>query len=107
MKCPKCQFQWVSTQRSNKQNRYMHGVVFEMIAEEMGEWDIEHVKDMMKEKFLTIEETITTRNGKIIKEKKIRHTSELDTVEMLMFLDRCRFWAREFLGIQIPDPGEK
>lgn len=102
--CPHCKFQWVSTTRSTKQNRYMHGVVFSMIAEEMGEWDIEHVKDLMKEKFLTIEKETITKSGKEIVSKKIRHTSELDTREMESFLEKCRYWAKDFLGIYIPEP---
>jgi len=101
--CPKCHFQWISTQRSNKQNAYMHGVVFDMIAKEMGEWDIEHVKDLMKGKFLRYPK-IVKANGKVFQEYKIRHTSELDTKEMTEFIEKCRHWAAEFLGINIPDP---
>lgn len=102
--CPKCHFKWESTLRSNQQNRYMHGVVFEMIAEEMGEYDVEHVKDLMKRKFLTITTRTTTKRGIEIEEEKIRHTSELDTFEMKVFLERCKHWARDFLKINIPDP---
>jgi hypothetical protein len=82
----------------------MHGLVFTMIAEEMGEYDVDHVKDLMKHKFLTYEKTIKTKSGQEITEKKTKHTSELSTTEMEDFLFKCRHWAREFLKIQIPEP---
>ena len=103
--CPKCKFQWVSTQRSGQQNRYMHGVVFQMIAEEMGEYDVEHVKDLMKEKFLRYPVLVKTKTKKF-QEYKIKHTSELDTKEMKEFIDKCKHWAATYLGINIPDPQE-
>jgi len=101
--CPKCKFQYVLTTRTNKQNAYMHAVVFDMIAKEMGEWDIDHVKDLMKEKFLRYPVLIKS-HGKTFQEYKIKHTSELDTREMTEFIEKCRHWAAEFLGINIPDP---
>ena len=104
MICPKCKFQWVSTQRSSKQNKYLHGVLFSMIAEEMGEDNIEYVKALMKEKFLTTEEAIYTKQGKKLEEKKVRGTHELDTKEMVEFIDKCRRWALNYLNINIPEP---
>ena len=107
MRCPKCHFEWVSTQRSNKQNRYFHGVVLPMIAEEMGEWDSEHVKDYLKEKFLFNYEVVTTKHGVKFEAKKLGHTSDLDTKEMESFIEKIRFWARDFLKLDIPEPNEE
>ncbi len=104
MKCPFCKAEWVSTQRSNNQNRYFHGVVLPMISEEMGEWDTEHVKDMLKDKFLVDEEMVVTKKGISFLQKKIKHTSELNTLEFKIFVEKCVFWAREFLKIEIPEP---
>ena len=81
----------------------MHGVVFQMIAEEMGEYDVEHVKDLMKEKFLRYPVLVKTKTKKF-QEYKIKHTSELDTKEMKEFIDKCKHWAATYLGINIPDP---
>lgn len=107
MKCPLCGHVSDRNIRSDNQNRYMHGVVFAMIADEMGEYDLDHVKDLMKHKFLT-ETTVTkTKSGLIIEEKKTRHTSELDTKEMEDFLERVRFWAKDFLKITIPLPNQE
>lgn len=104
MKCPSCGFVWVSTQRSGQQNRYLHGVLFQMIAEEMGEDNIEYVKALMKEKFLTTEEPIITKSGKKLEERKVKGTSELDTIEMIEFIDKCRRWALNYLNLNIPEP---
>lgn len=106
MNCPACGYSTEKKQRSNNQNSYMHGLVFKMIAEEMGEYDIDHVKDLMKHKFLTYEKTTTTKAGLVIVEEKTRHTSELNTVEMEDFLRNCRFWARDFLHLRIPEPNQ-
>ena len=104
-RCPTCKRSF-KKDRSNNQNRYMHGLVFKMIAEEMGEYDEDHIKDLMKHKFLTYEVTTTTKSGQVITEQKTKHTSELSTVEMEEFLFKCRHWAREWLKIQIPEPNE-
>ena len=106
MKCPKCKYEWISTQRSNKQNAYLHGVVFKMIADEIGEYDTEHVKDLMKNKFLYEQVIIKPKNGKLFQEKIVKHTSQLDTKEMKEFIDKIKHWAVTFLGINIPDPEE-
>lgn len=106
-KCPLCGHVSERKFRSDNQNRYMHGVVFAMIAEEMGEYDLDHVKDLMKQKFLTETTITTTKSGHVIEEKKTLHTSELDTKEMELFLDRVRFWAKDFLKITIPLPNQE
>lgn len=102
-RCEKCGRSFKKN-RSNNQNKYAHGVIFKMIAEEMGEYDEGHVKDLMKHKFLTYETTTTTKSGHVITEKKTKHTSELSTVEMEEFLFKCRNWAREWLKLDIPEP---
>jgi hypothetical protein len=33
-------------------------------------------------------------------------TARLDTIEFVEFTERCRVWANEFFGLQIPLPGE-
>lgn len=104
--CPECKRPFKKI-RSNEQNSYMHGLVFQMIAEELGEYDIDHVKDLMKYKFLKIVNRIKTKGGKEVEEIKIRHTSELSTVEMEEFLKQCRFWARDFLNLDIPEPNQQ
>ena len=33
-------------------------------------------------------------------------TTRLDTLQFVEYTERCRQWAIEFLGLQIPEPGE-
>ena len=33
-------------------------------------------------------------------------TTRLDTLEFTDYIEKCRLWANEFLGLQIPLPGE-
>ena len=83
--------------RSNQQNRYMHGVIFKLIAEEIGD-SVEEVKSAMKNKFLKYE----TKSGL----EAIKDTSDLSTVELENFNEKCRRWASSFLNIYIPLPNE-
>lgn len=107
MICPVCGYSTNKKQRSNNQNRYMHGIVFKLIADEIGENDVKKVKELMKRKFLTIERIYPTKTGKVIIEEEVRNTSDLNTSEMEDFLTRCRNWAHEFLNINIPLPNEE
>ncbi|MDB4567448.1 hypothetical protein N9104_01670 [Pseudomonadales bacterium] len=85
-------------QRTNPQNRYLHGVVFALIADETGN-DPDDVKTFLKGKFLTerLDGPVTSR---------VKSTSELSTKEMNMFVEECCRWAMMFLGVIIPEPGE-
>lgn len=33
-------------------------------------------------------------------------STRLDTIEFTEYTEKCRLWANEFLGLQIPLPGE-
>lgn len=83
--------------RSNDQNRYMHGVIFKMISDEIGD-SVNEVKSAMKTKFLKYE----TAGGL----EAIRDTSDLSTVELEDFNEKCRRWASSFLNVYIPLPNE-
>jgi hypothetical protein len=82
--------------RSLPQNRYLHGVVFNMISEVTG-YTLNEAKDELKELFLSV-----GINGK----KIIRNTSELSTKELEDFAENCRRFASMNLGINIPLPNE-
>ena len=84
------------TQRSSNQNRYFHGVVCKLISEDTG-YEVEEVKEILRQKFLLIDEGGFSR---------CRSTTSLDTAEMAEFTDKCRRWAATQLGVDIPDPGQ-
>lgn len=82
--------------RSDAQNRFFHGVVLKMIAEQTGQ-SLEEAKNMVKVMFLMVE-----KNGYIT----LRETKKLSTVEMEELNEQCRRWAVVELGINIPLPNE-
>lgn len=87
--------------RSNEQNRYMHGVVLKMILDEMGEESTEEemvkLKNLMKSLFL---------RKQIHGFDTFGDTSDLSTVEMEEFLEKVRRWASATLNLYIPLPNE-
>jgi len=88
-KCPKCHFQWVSTTRSNPQNKYYFGVVVDMISEETGN-EPEETHELLKLKFL--------------KPMGKANTTQLDTREFNLYIEKIQRWAAIELGCIIPDP---
>lgn len=89
--------------RSLPQNNYFHGVVIPMIAEEIGEQDEAEVKALLKAKFLSKEKVIAGKD-KWETVKIVGRSSKLDTNTFGIFIEKCRQWASEFLGLVIPDP---
>lgn len=83
--------------RSNQQNRYAHGVVFKLIADATG-YTVDEAKEAMKWQFLREEHDILPPT--------VRSTSSLNTMEMEEFIESCRRWASDFLGLYIPLPNE-
>lgn len=86
--------------RTNEQNRYLWGVVYKYISEEIG-YEPEQVHELMKFKFLKIE-ILVKGNPETV----IRSTTDLSTEEFNQYVERIVRWAAEFLGLVIPDPNE-
>jgi hypothetical protein len=89
--------------RSHSQNAYYHGVIVKLIAQHTGH-DPEQVHELLKAMFspkwhyaapLTATEFVIPTS-----------TARLDTVEFVEYTEKCRVWAAEFLGLNIPLPGE-
>lgn len=95
--------------RSSPQNRFLHGPVLDILQAGLidagynearsKEW----VKDLVKYKFLKTE-SVSQITGEVI--EVVRGTSELTTSEFMDFMEDVTQWAAEFLGIEIPDPGQ-
>ena len=86
--------------RSDRQNKYAHGVVFKMISDETG-YSLEEAKDLCKSMFL---KKWVTVNGKEI--EIVRGSADLNTKEFEDFMEDCRRWAAQELSINVPLPGE-
>jgi len=86
--------------RTNEQNRYLWGVVYKYISEEIG-YEPEQVHELMKFKFLKIE-ILVKGNPETV----IRSTTDLSTEEFNQYVERIVRWAAEFLSVSIPEPNE-
>lgn len=82
--------------RSNNQNSYMWGVVYQLISETTG-YTPQEVHDAMRMMFLLDR----TRDV-----PTLRSTTSLSTVEMEEYLENIRQWAASHLSCSIPLPNE-
>ena len=81
--------------RTNPQNRYMWGVVYDLLSEYTG-YTPSEIHDSMRMLFL---------QDNLRKIPTLRSTTELTTVEMENYLSQIKQWAAE-QGVVIPDPRE-
>lgn len=91
--------------RSNQQNRYMWGVVYERLSADLGNTKDE-VHAIMGEKFLRQWIAIETKSG-TEEVEFVRSTASLTTVEMERYLRDIREWASIERGLWIPEPNEE
>lgn len=100
MEGKKVELRIVRDKRSNKQNRYMHGVMFpelaKAISKSMGkEITVEFAKEVVKYKFLRI----ATDAGIVV-----MPTAKLNTAQCTEFIESCLKYAADTLGVEIPVP---
>lgn len=95
--------------RSNQQNRYVWGLVYEMVLQgfrDLG-WDevqtTEDVHLIMKARFLKI--TRADEQGEVI--EIFRSTTSLSKLEFCEYVERIQQFAAQNLNIVIPNPGEQ
>jgi len=106
--------------RSLRQNRYYHGVVVKMIAEETG-MESEEVHEVLKKKFIKQRDYALVKSegkyfacfedtGEMIPSDELEEyykkkgSKDLDTKEFKEYIEKIHIWAANFLGINIPDP---
>lgn len=91
--------------RSNNENRYYWGVLIPIIADSMGEDDLDFVHEILRTKYLYEVKIVTIGNHK--KEfKKLRSTADLSIHEFEEYMTKCRMWASKFLSCYVPLPNE-
>lgn len=88
--------------RSYSQNRYYHGIVVKLIAEDTGHFPDE-MHEILKTMFLQYD-AIIEKTGVVVRIAK--STTELNTAEFEEYLEKCRIFALTDLGIRIPLPNE-
>ena len=85
--------------RTRNQEGYYRGVIIPMIAFYTGQ-DEKVIEGILAMKFLEVVEDIAPGQA----ERRVKGTSELDTVEMNNLIDRARKWAWDTFELDIPDP---
>jgi hypothetical protein len=106
----------LSRTRTNNQNRYYWGVIIKEIAQHTGH-DPEQVHEYLKFRFspkmhfnlpirATPEQEFLTTPSQPMNEGIPTSTTRLDTLAFVEYTEKCRLWANEYLGLQIPLPGE-
>ena len=101
MKCPNCQFEFHVHIRSNNQNAYMWGVVYKILAMELG-YTEDEIHELMKQKFLPRVLNLGENEEYNIPVS----TTELSTVAMEEYLSKIREWAGTKINCFIPMPNE-
>ena len=94
----KCEVSVGAIKRSNNQNGYLWGVVYELIREECGYLVSDEVHDEMRALFWF-------KIG-VSGEKILKSTTDMSTFEMEDYLSKIRVWASSFLGLPLPLPNE-
>ena len=89
--------------RTLQQNKYYWSVVVKLIAQHTGH-DPEQIHELLKQMF-SPKWHIATGN-EIGSEGIPTSTTRLDTLEFVEYSEKCRVWANDFLGLNIPLPGE-
>lgn len=88
--------------RSNKQNSYYWSCVVGMIKDRINElgndYDEDEVHDWLKANFNKSDDAYLGIP---------KSTRRLSTTEFEEYVEKCKMWASEFLGIYIPDPNEQ
>lgn len=94
--------------RSNQQNRYYWGVVVAMIRHALQETgtvaSADEVHDFLKIEVGKMTKPIRSPSGNWV--VVVDSTTRLKTDEFEQYIENCRAWAAEWLGVQIPLPNE-
>ncbi len=86
--------------RTENANRYLWGVVYKLIADELG-YSTDEIHALLKGMFL--------KKAVFIKQKRydvIRSTANLTTDEFSEYIESCKRFASQELSVMIPDPNE-
>ena len=97
--------------RSNQQSNYYWGCCIPAVIDGLidngypkSELNSEVVHLMLREKFLRTE-LVSEQTGEVI--SRIKSTTELSTVDFLIFIEDIQRWSSEILNIYIADPNSQ
>ena len=89
--------------RSMNAERYYRGVILKMIADEMGEIDLERIHEMLSEKFKP-KKIIVWPDGKRV--ELPLSNADMDRKQHSEFLNKCKHFAATELNCYIPSAGD-
>lgn len=96
----------VKNRRSNDANEYYMGVVVLMIMNALNElgWDCDKdtVHEFLKQKFNSVQKMFPDGTTETVS----LPTRTMDSKTFWEYIEKCRMWAAQVLGINIPDPNE-
>lgn len=94
--------------RSNQANRYYWGIVVTLIRDGLKAQGIEatteSTHDLLKFRFLKDDKPIGA-DGEFV--TLVKSTTELDTQAFGEYVEHCKRFAAEYLGVNIPDANEQ
>lgn len=103
--CPKCHFQFISTIRSNPQNKFYWGVCVFLISEHTG-FSTEETHEVLKHLFLR-KEVMLKEKFDAYKINITESTTQLTTGQFKRYIEEIQTWASQALGLVIPDPNQE
>jgi hypothetical protein len=90
--------------RSIEANNYYHGVVIKAICK-FTEQDKESVHEFLKRECNAQHVEMTNKQtGEIYEAWVGGSTAAMNVNDFYAYVERCRAWAGQFLGLEIPDP---
>lgn len=98
----------IRRRRTNPQNSWLWGCVYPLMMEgflDLG-WEftsVEQVHECCKARFAS-DRIVNKATGEIVEFPA--STAQMDTATFSAYCERLRDFSREYLGIEIPDPGE-
>jgi hypothetical protein len=101
--CTRCR-----NQRSLKQNNFLWGVVYPIVAagirDAWGEegFDEDSAHDLCKQMFLS-RPIVNKKTGEEMG-RRIGSTTDLNTITIMEYIDKIREWALKYLGAKVPYP---
>lgn len=93
--------------RTNQQNRYYWKVIVGEIAKHTGH-DTDQVHELLKAMFSPKWRFFHPEGNRneFFSTGVPTSTTRLSTTDFVEYTEKCRIWTNEFLGLQIPLPGE-
>ena len=101
----KCELKKIHPKRSLSQNSYLH-VLFTLWGQEFG-YTIDEAKHTIKCAIgYTYNKDLESLNGVIDNPDFYTKTSEMDSKELTLFIDKIRDWSADACGLYLPSPAE-